>query len=302
MWKLHMQDASKIIRAYAAEANDTNAQRLSSTTEFQALQVLVPAFIRIDILSATFLRMHTAADSTFSGYQQILQQIKIEIKSTSRDEFVVLFTIAQITELNQWKKVKSTKGAMSMVELISRGVKVQKHLHMILNKVGISEWSSLLSQSEVSSPCQSTWPQSIASASDETLVTILFANAALTYLHVVLSGAFPGLAETSELVYRNLSLLQYVTQDTAKCSSLIGGLLWPLCISGCMATENNERLFRDIILSASKYQGVGSLASQRLLSVLEVMEKCWTMRRNDPSVECDWASAATSLGRGFLIV
>jgi hypothetical protein len=66
-------------------------------------------------------------------------------------------------------------------------------------------------------------------------ITRVFAGAALVYLQVTISGAYPGIPEIQRGVARTMAAL-----DKLEDKSLVRNLLWPVCIAGCMATEEHE--------------------------------------------------------------
>ncbi|KAM3065101.1 hypothetical protein ACMFMG_006140 [Clarireedia jacksonii] len=61
-------------------------------------------------------------------------------------------------------------------------------------------------------------------------ITRIFALAAVTYLHVVTSGALPELSEIKESVSRTIGAIKRLTD-----AKLLRNLAWKLCITGCLA-------------------------------------------------------------------
>jgi Fungal specific transcription factor domain len=92
-------------------------------------------------------------------------------------------------------------------------------------------------------------------------VTKVFACAALTYLHVVLLGAYPELPEIRESVLRTIEAFRELS-DARKVSNLV----WPFCIAGCMALTQNEDDFRDIASSAGS-DGKGSRNLEKAVAI-----------------------------------
>ena len=67
-------------------------------------------------------------------------------------------------------------------------------------------------------------------------ITELFALSAITYLHVVLSGAYPELDTI------------YDFKDLADTKSL--HLVWPFCISGCLALDGQHAICPGLVYAA----------------------------------------------------
>jgi hypothetical protein len=66
--------------------------------------------------------------------------------------------------------------------------------------------------------------------------------------------------------------------DKLEDKSLVRNLLWPVCIAGCMATEEHEPCWRDLISSAGNERWAFGYPAKILL----VMEECWKLRRSQP--------------------
>lgn len=123
-------------------------------------------------------------------------------------------------------------------------------------------------------------------------VTQLFASAALVYLHVVVSGFQYSLAEIRENVARSITLFKRLP-----CQKILCALVWPMCIIGCMALEEQEGFFRDLIAS----MGVEPYVFGSARDALKTMENCWK-KREARDEGWNWASCMNSSGHLVLIV
>ncbi|KAH0844851.1 hypothetical protein FOPE_09208 [Fonsecaea pedrosoi] len=113
------------------------------------------------------------------------------------------------------------------------------------------------------------------------IVTHVFACAALVYLTVVLSGPDPHLPEIRDAVSRSLKIFS-VLPDVR----LLHAMLWPFCVTGCMALKDQESLFEELAVKAGTLtQGPGVW-----LRALQVMKTCWQIRsegsQDHPSADC----------------
>lgn len=124
------------------------------------------------------------------------------------------------------------------------------------------------------------------------IITNIFASAAIIYLHTSTLDIHPRIdvatALSSTIAAFNLLPDRRMTR----------GLVWPLCIAGCMAESFSEQvIFKDIVSAAMSDSGSFGNSS----TVSEILEKAWEMQRmGDTAVNC--ASAIRELGTFVLLV
>lgn len=202
----------------------------------------------------------------------------------------VIETIGQIAALIAWKEARLARGdGLSVWELVERGRGIQNQL-----QTGIA---GLEAEAETGydSPDPTT-PVQCA-------VTLTFACAAQVYLHVTVSGAHPSLPEIKLAVSQTLSALNGLIRVTNDRQS-IRGVIWPLCIAGCMVEQESglEDAFRALVVD----MGDDAREFGNSSTVLAVMEKCWTERRasTDPERKgtWDWRRAMAALGARVLLI
>ncbi|KAL1999797.1 hypothetical protein VTN02DRAFT_5983 [Thermoascus thermophilus] len=203
----------------------------------------------------------------------------------------VIETIGQIAALVAWKEARLARGdGLSVWELVERGRGIQNQL-----QAGIA---GLEAEAETGHDAPDpTTPIQCA-------VTLTFACAAQVYLHVTVSGAHPSLPEIRLAVSRTLSALHGLIRVTNDRQS-IRGVIWPLCIAGCMAEPEESGLadaFRALVVD----MGDDAREFGNSSTVLAVMEKCWTERRagTDPERRgtWDWRRAMAALGASVLLI
>jgi hypothetical protein len=155
----------------------------------------------------------------------------------------VLSTILEVGILDQWKRDEQTNHRLSMKELTRRATSIE-----IMLEGGIKE----LSGSGVVD-----------------IVTSIYATSTLTYLHSVVSGLNPYLTEIQESVSRTISLLKQLPDSRA-----VSSLVWPLCITGCMAAPDREGFFTGLTHSS----GVTQNTLRNGWYVFEIIENAWKIR------------------------
>ncbi|KAF5866590.1 hypothetical protein ETB97_010683 [Aspergillus alliaceus] len=155
----------------------------------------------------------------------------------------VMSTILDVGILDQWKREELSHFRLSMKELTRRATSIE----MVLES-GIKE---------------------ARSGGVVDIVTSIYATSALTYLHSVVSGLNPYLSEVQDSVSRTITLLKQLPD-----SRVVSSLVWPLCITGCMASPDHEAFFTGIIHAS----GLTQPALRNGWYVLEIMENAWKIR------------------------
>ena len=124
-----------------------------------------------------------------------------------------------------------------------------------------------------------------------TEITKIFALSAMTYLHVVVSGAHPELPEIMASISKTVAAFQRLTDK-----KMLRNLVWPFCISGCLAREEQHGIFRDLISAAEITQStIGTC-----LEAFKIMEECWEARKTC-SCNYDWVSVMNKRGQYVLL-
>ena len=87
----------------------------------------------------------------------------------------------------------------------------------------------------------------------------------MTYLYVVISGAYPELPEVRESVSKTIDAFQSLADPT-----LLPYLVWPFCISECLALNGQYTIFRDLVSIA----GVTQSTIGTCFEAFKIMEEC----------------------------
>lgn len=146
-----------------------------------------------------------------------------------------LLQIGEIAALEAWKQRCRTAGNLDVVELVRRATAFKESLVAHLMRLEIDpavvpqENSSLL---DIFAP-----PPSQVS-----LVSRVWAHAALIYLSIVVSGWQPASVDVRYHVSRAIELLNRQRSPT-----LLRTMVWPFCVAGCLAEPAQEAYFRGMV-------------------------------------------------------
>lgn len=235
---------------------------------------LVGVFLWFDIIATASTRSTPFLQDNFEYLGNI------ELEKVMGCENWVMILIAQISQLENWKRDMQKTGRLSVVELSNRGSEIAKLLN-----------NGLASQNM--RPATTTISKGPAQYSP--LITRLFALSALTYLHVVLSGSYPELAEIKTSVSLAINTL-----TSLPAPHLLQNLVWPFCITGCMASRVYEQCLSDLVVAA----GEDAMCPGNYWKAFDVIKECWRLResRQDDGNGVDWVRAMDSLGFRALLV
>jgi C6 transcription factor Pro1 len=123
------------------------------------------------------------------------------------------------------------------------------------------------------------------------LVTELFARAALTYLHVTMVGAWPWLPSIRASVARTVEALEALPEE------VLIRVSWPFAVTGCMVLEEKQEAVRGVFSRATR-KGVNT---GTVWKGMTVVEECWRLRGAGVGVEVSWVNAMESLGEKILL-
>lgn len=193
--------------------------------------------------------------------------------------------ILEISLLDKWKKEAQSANKLSFVDLVKRGDGLQARLRQELAAIEkkAHSWarggeSSLATSSTTATPSTST------PAHPE--ISKVFLLSAITYLHVVISGPYPKVPEIAESISETILAFK-----SLKDPRLLRSLVWPFCISGCLALDKHYDFFRGLISRA----GITQYSTGVCFEALQIMEECWKARVTSAE-SCDWATAMQRRG------
>ncbi|KIM92742.1 hypothetical protein OIDMADRAFT_185052 [Oidiodendron maius Zn] len=262
---------------------ETNRGFQPSTTEVRAVRFFTTAFIWLDILSCVSLR----AKPSIEIHEHLIEDSSLQFKTLMGCENWVMVLIIKISALDEWKKESERHGRrLSMMELVRRATKIEECLK---NKLAYNPMN-FDPPTPHSNSSRTTHSEKFSGYSS--VVTRIFARSTLTYLYVVISGAYPELQEIRESVEATIASFRELPH-----AWLLSSLVWPFCITGCLALKEQQFFFRDLVARAGMNENISSTCQK----ALQVMEECWRMRENELG-SCDWTDAMNSLGWQVLLV
>ncbi|GFF55172.1 hypothetical protein IFM46972_10202 [Aspergillus udagawae] len=281
-WQVLLREAARLIpglleartpltKPNLAGSNCTNLPHHIETHSLDdhcATGVLLGSFISLDIIASASTRRPPFLNI---DHAQALRNPCISLESIMGCSNSVMALIFEISSLDRWKEESQAVRKLSIIDLAERGRHIEERLRQELVDMDTlpETGPSLLNRSGVLS----------APANPE--VNRLFTLSALIYLHVVISGAHPELPEIADAVSQAIAVFKGLWDPRLLKSVLV----WPFCVSGCLALGEQQNFFRDLFSAAEITEStVGTC-----FEAYKIMEKCWEARKSGP-FNCDWVS------------
>jgi hypothetical protein len=205
-----------------------------------------------------------------------------------------LQAIGNIAALDSWKQQRKTSGNLDIMELVSRATVIkeslQSHLMELEMEQGIPSGQSnnFLDTFTADYGHQPRLPLCQLS-----LVTRVWAHAALVYLFVVVSGWQPANAD----VRYNVGQIVELLTNQLSLPTLIRTMAWPFCVAGCLAEPVHEASFRQMVEPLQPTSVFGTVRK-----ALEIMENVWKTRDKNINAGLDLATCFRSQGQLILLV
>ncbi|KAI9147353.1 Trichothecene biosynthesis transcription regulator TRI10 [Paramyrothecium foliicola] len=227
---------------FSSEENASSHEENALSYEYiSALQFLTNMLVMFGVFSCITIG---PAASPFADYLSLLdQEHLIQMVQLIGCKNWVLRAILKIGELDQWKRVEQNNHRLSLKDLGMRAAAIEGLL-----ETGLREASGILLVDLISS---------------------IYATSALTYMHTVVSGLNPNLKEVHESVSATIFLLKQLPDlRVAK------NLVWPLAVTGSMASLGQEDYFRGLIaVAGTSVQGL-----RNCWGLSAIWDRSWNMR------------------------
>lgn len=241
-----------------------------------SIRFLLGFFIYIQIITCASTR---SSQLLVSGHRVLLENGHTNLAHLIGCSNWAIISIFDIAALDRWKGDEEDAHRLSLIELTKRGAHIEERLLAQLTNIDNND---LTTRASVDTNQSSEFVK--------TQITRIFAFAALTYLHVVISGAYPHIQDIKRSVLRTLDALSNLSDP-----KLLAYVAWPYCITGCFAAdEKQQKSFRELVTTPRITHGA-------CLEALGVMEECWRLR-NTESSRHDWASVMERRGQGVLLI
>ncbi|KIM98218.1 hypothetical protein OIDMADRAFT_181709 [Oidiodendron maius Zn] len=242
-----------------------------------SINILLGSFIWFDIIScastgsALFLEInHLLVLATFG--------INMESLTGCRNPVIAL--ILEISLLDRWKKEAQNTHKLSIIDLAKRGQQIEDRLQQELAYIDNISTTQLLSLNSAGITHMLTYTE----------FNKIFSLSAITYLHVVISGAYPELPEINKSVSETIAAFKRL-----KDLQVLRYLVWPFCVSGSLALKEQQSFFRDLAPAA----GINQSAAGVCFEAFKIMEECWESREAG-SNNCNWVSIMEK--RGYYVL
>lgn len=207
----------------------------------------------------------------------------------------VLRLVGEVAVLDAWKQQCRRVGALDVMELVRRAAVIKDGLEKYLALLASRPAASTNPDNDVLDVFRSDyWQQPKTNpAGQTTLVTRVWAHAALLYLSVVVSGWQPANAE----VRSNVGCVAELLATEMTPPAMLRTVAWPFCVAGCLAESCRERQFRGMV-DALQPPSV----FRTLRQALDIMESAWLDRGAADSMSRDFATCFRSRGDLVLLV
>ncbi|KAM0343215.1 hypothetical protein ACHAPU_008808 [Fusarium lateritium] len=274
------------------------------STNQAALRFFTANVLYMDVISSITLeqppRLQKYQDSIMPGCKAYVAPEELRISgSLFMEDYVGLYNwviqiIGDISALDAWKKEQKKKNSLSINELVQRGKIMEDAIKGGLTIVEAQAQSPAAfpdpSLCLVSSPMHNNEAKT-KQAPAIAVNNMIWLQAALTYLSVVVCGWQPACPEIRYSVARMTELLTTMPSDTC-----LRTLVWPFCIAGCLSPPEDEDKYRAIVEHMGPLSVFGTARQ-----ALEIMEKVWS-RRDRIDENWDMAKCLQILGHGVLLI
>jgi hypothetical protein len=289
-WQTHLRAASSFVPVLlqtrckvqdsigSAYGNDQPRKMALSSEDDCAVNFLLGSFIWFDMISSASTR---SAPHLSINHLEALDTLEFSLESLVGCSNSIISLIFEISLLDSWKKEAQDAQKLSIVDLAKRGCRIKECLRQELAAIENVHSGGLSLYISSKAARQPTHPE----------ISRIFALSAITYLHVVISGAYPELPEIKESVSETVAALKAL-KDPGQLRSLV----WPFCISGCLALEEHHGFFRDLVFRAD----VTPRTPGTCLEAYHIMEECWKTKVTC-SDGCDWTTAMNKRGRSVIL-
>ncbi|CAG5157177.1 uncharacterized protein ALTATR162_LOCUS4969 [Alternaria atra] len=198
----------------------------------------------------------------------------------------IMRSIAEISMLNSWKNEQVSTNSLNVMDLVDRASHIAHSLKSDVFGIQNENTTRFVPHSHLGGPLD-TAPNPSASS----MSTLIWAHAAQLYLTVVVSGW-----QLSSLDIRtNVAEIIVLLKDVPPYQ--LRTLVWPICVAGCLALEEEEPFFLGLLAGLGKVHTAGALDDAR-----QIMEKVWQRRGFLRMTNWDLASCFSILGLPVLLV
>lgn len=272
-----------------------------------AMKFFTALLLFADVISATALettprlyKFHgillESVSGNFAGVDITGPQINLESVVGVKNNVITL--LAQVADLHAWKKEMTKTGSLSMVQLVTRASQIETPLRSLIEHLEQqrrsdgSPCSSAAATNPIDFISQYNVGLSTIPGTSTTWVSLVWAQATLTYLSTVVSGWQPSCPEIRASVAATVALLSGASSSAP---ASVRAVVWPFCVTGCLALPEEEGIFRGMVEALGPLSSFGTIAA-----ALRVMEEVWA-RRGQLGPEWTMAEGLRGVGTAVML-
>ncbi|KAK4231123.1 fungal-specific transcription factor domain-containing protein [Podospora fimiseda] len=205
----------------------------------------------------------------------------------------IITTLTEITTLSNWKKQQKQSSSLSISELVRRAQPIESFLSSKIQQ--LEQQQNQPSTSDCPTATSLHAYSTSQAIHDKSFNTIIWAQAILIYLKVVVSGWQPASPEIVSSVTSTMNLLMHL--PSPKC---LHTLVWPFTVAGCLASPEQETVFREMFNAMGPIQAFGTVKEG-----VGILEHVWGNRGR---IEQEWkegwdlSACFRCLGRPSLLI
>ncbi|KIK99965.1 hypothetical protein PAXRUDRAFT_822141 [Paxillus rubicundulus Ve08.2h10] len=218
-------------------------------------------------------------------------EIDLRVDSLTGCPDEVLLGIAEISTLACWKTQEIRKGSLSMRELIRRGNVLESHLRSYREPVYHPDPTQLHPDLPIGGDFDAKGLPGLPAIVDtRQLVAKIYQEAAILYLHTVLSDPNPGVPE----IVQSTDVVTHLVRQLPM-SALDRTLVFPICLVGCLTDDPARReVFKARLVGQQSHFG-------NVEHALMVMKTAW-QRRDTRGGAVEWRDLLHVQGRTPLLL
>ncbi|KAK8065502.1 hypothetical protein PG997_012249 [Apiospora hydei] len=319
-WQVHLDGASvlfgQIIQTHATDgekpwfsvlasmspgnlAKDLGNGRHPWAPSQAAFRFMTASLIWNDVIASTALER---APSLQQFHAELLEGPNPALQT---EEFVgcpnwIVLLISEIATLDAWKKGMKASGLLCIIELVQRASIIEQRLQSGITELyhapidyPTNRADQLAGEAFAALGVEALHDfDKLRTTPSHSLSAKIWAQAALIYLRVVVSGLQPCQPEIRASVADIISLFRALPSPLC-----LRTLVWPYAVAGCLATPDEELFFRELVDAMGSLQIFGAVKE-----ALSVMSTVWEHRACTNPDTWDIAACFKVLGHTSLLV
>ncbi|KIW10489.1 hypothetical protein PV08_11453 [Exophiala spinifera] len=206
----------------------------------------------------------------------------------------VFLEIGKVAALDAWKTQCKKNGNLDVIELVHRATVIKECLMSHLRELERNSRNMQGGGNDLMDiftvDCHHPFKPP---PSQTSLITRVWAHAALVYLFTVVSGWQPASDDIRYHVCSSIELLTYHMPSP----TLLRTMVWPFCVTGCLAEPAQESQLRGIVECLRPPSLFGTVRK-----AFEIMESVWRKRATDDMVNFDLATCLRYGGELVILV